>query len=192
MDDFLHNLRSGKLKQQDRSRRGFDNYKGPQRRAGADRRNDYHKKGKPDHLEIIKEALNKIVKSREKMADAYEARSVIEERKAAALEAISKDLSVFLSAGELSEKTPALPDVDQMPEKKPKTPVKKQKAIDKTAVQLADDDKQMVFEMISTLREKKESWEQIARHLESENIPTLSGKGKWRGQVAKKLYDKIA
>jgi hypothetical protein len=45
MDDFLHNLRSGKLKQPDRGRRDYTDYKGPQRRAGNERRKpDYYAK----------------------------------------------------------------------------------------------------------------------------------------------------
>ena len=40
MDDFLHNLRSGKLKQSDRSNRSYGDsqYKGGQRRNAMDRR----------------------------------------------------------------------------------------------------------------------------------------------------------
>ncbi len=193
MDDFLHNLRSGKLKQHDRNRRDYDKYKGSQRRTGSERRRgDYHRKPKIDHLELIKETLAGIAKSREKFADAYASRSAVEERKAIALEDIAMNLKALLASNGLVPETPAPSQTKPAPEKPPETVADAPETAEKTARKLTDADKQPIFKMISDLRDKNESWEQIARHLESEKIPTLSGKGKWRGQVAKKLYDKMA
>ena len=41
--------------------------------------------------------------------------------------------------------------------------------------------------MIRGLREQGFSYEKIARHLEETQVPTISGRGKWRGQAVSKL-----
>jgi hypothetical protein len=98
MDDFLHNLRSGKLKQGDRSNRPYNDqqYKGggPRGRNMVDRRKGHfdNTKESTDRLNAIKEILETLVDSQKKMAEAYEARTRAEERKAVAMEVIAKNL----------------------------------------------------------------------------------------------------
>jgi hypothetical protein len=48
-----------------------------------------------------------------------------------------------------------------------------------------------VLNMICGLREEGHTYDQIAKQLEDENIPTFSGKGKWRGQTIHRLYQKM-
>ncbi|KJS33486.1 MAG: hypothetical protein VR64_01515 [Desulfatitalea sp. BRH_c12] len=98
MDDFLHNLRSGKLKQGDRSNRPYNDqqYKGggPRGRNMVDRRKGHfdNTKESSDRLNAIKEILETLVDSQKKMAETYEARTRAEERKALAMEVIAKNL----------------------------------------------------------------------------------------------------
>ena len=83
MDDFLHNLRSGKLKQQDRSNRPYNDqqYKGGQRRPMVDRRKkDYDNRESIERLAVLKEVLENLAEVQKRMAEAYEARNTVEER----------------------------------------------------------------------------------------------------------------
>jgi hypothetical protein len=97
MDDFLHNLRSGKLKQVDRSNRPYNDqqFKGGQRR-NLDRRNKPHFENK-DSANAIKEVLESLVDSQKQMTEAYQARTRAEERKARAMEVIAKNLYRMLN-----------------------------------------------------------------------------------------------
>lgn len=197
MDDFLHNLRSGKLKHHDRGRRDYSDYKGPQRRAGADRRkHEHYAKAKKENMNMVKELLETISQNNKRMADAYEARSAVEERKAAALESIAKGLAVYLKS-EKPEVEPLVDPVEAPSEeaiavKEETAPALPEEIIDIKSDRLLDADRKKVFDIISKQKDKKESWEQIARYLVSKSIPTLSGKGKWRGQVVKSFFNKIA
>lgn len=95
MDDFLHNLRSGKLKQGDRSNRSYNDpqYKGGPRRNTNDRRKGhYDNKESFERLNAIKEVLENLAESQKRMSEAYKARTRAEERKAKALEIIAKSI----------------------------------------------------------------------------------------------------
>lgn len=95
MDDFLHNLRSGKLKQGDRSNRAYNDpqYKGGPRRNTMDRRKGhFDNKESFERLNAIKEVLENLTESQKRMAEAYKARTRAEERKAKAMEIIAKSL----------------------------------------------------------------------------------------------------
>ncbi|MDA8138120.1 MAG: hypothetical protein M0036_05635 [Desulfobacteraceae bacterium] len=109
MDDFLHNLRSGKLKQGGGNRPYNDpQYKGGARRNPMDRRNKGHHDNKEstERLNAIKEVLENLDKTQKKMADAYIARTRAEERKARAMEILAKNLYKMLN--------PNAQDVDQL------------------------------------------------------------------------------
>jgi hypothetical protein len=110
MDDFLHNLRSGKLKQQGGGNRPFNDpqYKGGARRNPMDRRNKVHHDNKEstERLNAIKEVLENLDKTQKKMAEAYIARTRAEERKARAMEILAKNLYKMLN--------PNAQDVDQL------------------------------------------------------------------------------
>ncbi len=95
MDDFLHNLRSGKLKQSDRSNRpyGDQQYKGGPRRNTMDRRKGhFENKESFERLNAIKEALEVLADTQKRMGEAYQARTRAEERKARAMEVLAKSL----------------------------------------------------------------------------------------------------
>jgi hypothetical protein len=97
MDDFLHNLRSGKLKHPDRSNRPYSDpqYKGGQRRNVMDRRKK--ELDAFERLGAVKEVLESISETQKHMVQAYEARTKAEERKARALEVLAKNLYRMLN-----------------------------------------------------------------------------------------------
>lgn len=100
MDDFLHNLRSGKLKQQDRSNRPYNDpqYKGGQRRPMMDRRKkEFEAKESLERLTVLKEVLENLAESQKRIAEAHEARNLVEERKANAMEILAKNLYQMLN-----------------------------------------------------------------------------------------------
>jgi hypothetical protein len=100
MDDFLHNLRSGKLKQPDRQNRpyGDQQYKGGPRRNMMDRRKrEADHKESFDRLNAIKEVLESLAETQKRMAEAYQERTRTEERKARAMEVLAKNIYRMLN-----------------------------------------------------------------------------------------------
>jgi ribosomal protein L20 len=49
------------------------------------------------------------------------------------------------------------------------------------------DHRSMLKQRVMEMRENGSSYSQIARTLQNENIPTLSGKGKWHPQTVQRL-----
>lgn len=232
MDDFLHNLRSGKLKQQDRSNRPYNDqqYKGGQRRPMMDRRKkDFDSKESIERLAAIKEALENLTATQKRVAEAHEARNLVEERKAYAMEVLAKNIYQMLNpnaenidalfppqSASVSSKKPfvkkesaptreeeistVLKGVDEASEVTEKTqqtmdetPGAAEGAVaDKPSHKLTPADREILYPVISRMREKGNSWERIARHIADQGYPTLSGKGHWRGVMVKNLFEKIS
>jgi hypothetical protein len=203
MDDFLHNLRSGKLKQSDRSNRSYGDsqYKGGQRRNAMDRRKK--ELDAFERLNAVKEALESISSTQKRMAEAYEARTRAEERKARAMEVLAKNIyrmvnpeakdvdGLFASdpqpiAASASEAA-ASEDSEDMAAEEEVEP-------ERTAAQsrkLNEAERQRLFVIIDRMRIAGDNWEKIARHIASQGFSTVSGKGSWRGIMAKNLYEKM-
>ncbi len=103
MDDFLHNLRSGKLKQPDRSNRQYSDqqYKGGPRRNNNNmmdrRKRDFDNKESFEKLNAIKEVLESLSETQKRMAVAYQERTRAEERKARAMELLAKNIYRMLN-----------------------------------------------------------------------------------------------
>jgi hypothetical protein len=112
MDDFLHNLRSGNLKQPDRNRRqyGDSQYKGPQRRTGSERRK---RDDNGETLSAIKDLLKSLYESQKRMTKVLDERNRTEERKARALELIAARLDKI----SLDKKSNTVQTNLQMPKK---------------------------------------------------------------------------
>lgn len=195
MDDFLHNLRSGKLKQQDRGRSYNDpQYKSGQRRGTMDRRKKELESF--ERLNAIKEVLETISETQKSMAEAYVKRTQAENRKAIAMEVLAKNLYQMLN--------PKAKDADALFAMEPATEPTTQlaKAIEEpsddiefdatsTPEKLTVEQRQELFNLIGEMRDSGSKWEQIARHIASKDFPTVSGKGIWRGVMAKNLYEKM-
>jgi hypothetical protein len=203
MDDFLHNLRSGKLKQPDRSNRPYNDpqYKGGQRRNSMDRRKK--ELDAFERLNAVKEALESISETQKRMAEAYEARTRAEERKARAMEILAKNLYRMLNpeakdVDELFAPEPQqqiAPIVEEAPAEIPdESPVIEdadKSQTDNPNHKLTEEDRQRLFVIIDRMRIAGDNWEKIARHIASQGYPTVSGKGNWRGIMARTLYEKM-
>ena len=195
MDDFLHNLRSGKLKQQDRGRSYNDpQYKSSQRRGAMDRRRKELETF--ERLNAVKEVLEAISETQKRMADAYEERTQAENRKARAMEVLAKNLYRMLN--------PSAKDVEKLFEPEPvaesfNNPPQEITApsdapqTDETSApkKLTNEQRQELFNLIGEMRDSGSKWEQIAREIAAKGYPTASGKGIWRGVMAKNLYEKM-
>ncbi len=195
MDDFLHNLRSGKLKQHDRSSRPYNDpqYKGGHRRGAVDRR----KKDLEtfERLNAVKEVLESISETQKRMAEAYEARIKAEDRKARAMEVLAmniyrminpeaKDADMLFATAEAPVAIAPAEKSDE-PVAAPESP-----AVEQTPSKLSDEDRHVLCKLIGKLRDDGYNWEKIAREIASQGYPTISGKGTWRGVMAKNLYEK--
>ena len=204
MDDFLHNLRSGKLKQHDRSNRSYNDqqYKGSQRRNTMDRR----KKGNDasEQLSAIKELLESVSETQKRIAAAQESRAKSEERKARAMEILANNIYRMFNPN--AEKMDELPVQEACP-----APAEAAEAIDGPALpdpeesetgdtrtddtisrKMTAETRKEVFDLIGKMREEGLNWEKIARSIATQGYPTVSGKGSWRGVMAKNLYEKMA
>jgi vacuolar-type H+-ATPase subunit I/STV1 len=187
MDDFLHNLRSGNLKQSDRSRRqyGDPQYKGPQRRTGAERRKRDLENGlQTGTLATIKDLLRNIHENQKRMVKAIDERNKTEDRKAKALEQIVERLDkISFEKKSNTAKTNLQMVKRDDGEMKKSAPVVLQAKVPKK--------NDGTGSMICQLRSKGFSYAKIADILEAEGIPTVSGKGRWRGQSVQRLYLKV-
>ncbi len=194
MDDFLHNLRSGKLKQHDRSNRSFNDpqYKGGHRRGMVDRR----KKDQEvfERLNAVKEVLEGISETQKRMADAYEARIQAENRKAKAMEVLAVNIYRMLNPNADNAEmlfAQQLPAESVPPNESQASPAPPEAATDKQAdTKLTPEDREALCQMIGGLRDDGWNWEKIAREIASQGYPTVSGKGIWRGVMVKNLYGK--
>jgi hypothetical protein len=190
MDDFLHNLRTGKNKPFDRNRKQFDSngYKGTERQGPNDnRRKEAFQRSPPvDHFPAIKLLLGDITDGQRRQAEIDDRRATAEERIASALERIA---SVFF------EKNLAASVAG--PETVKPARVSRPAALDaisgvvKTGIEVNDIkpgmDRESVLERIGAMRKEAFSFEKIARTLEEQGIPTFSGKGAWHSQTVSKL-----
>jgi len=187
MNDFLHSLRTGKDKRYDRTRRGPDSgpYRPNDRHNSMDKRKrgNYSKSNVAENAYVTIAKLLPPVKSLLETIVANEKDSLkIEERKTVAMETIALQLQKIAGSdnaeselvGLQNENIDNQTDVMVSTEPDESTPV-----IDSAPI-----------DMIREMRAKGFSYDKIARQLDMDNIPTSSGRGKWRGQAVSKLLKK--
>lgn len=123
MDDFLHNLRTGK--RFDRNRKPHDGkFPGPDRQRNRDSGDGALLKAiSGEHIPALKIIMEGIANNQKRVADAAERRVAAEERKADALEIIAKHIQGLFSAGsrqneEDPQVTELLPEKEPVPKKK--------------------------------------------------------------------------
>lgn len=186
MDDFLHNLRSGKLKQPDRGRRDYSDYKGPQRRGSSERRRtDYYAKVTGENFALVKDSLDNLAQQQKRIADALGTRTDAESRIADALESIAAMLGRQVGTDESS---PVKEETSDKPaDSAPATDGGEDWKI--SGQKLSDRDRPKLMQNIASMREAGQSWEKIARQMIEQAVPTVSGKGLWRGPAVKKFWD---
>jgi hypothetical protein len=206
MDDFLHNLRSGKLKQPDRTNRNFDPQFKNKRNLMDRRKREFDSKESSERLTAIKEILESVLDIQKHMAEAYDLRTKAEERKARSLEVIAKSLYHMANpqatdADDLFAKPEAIPIIedDDRPAMVGDDIMSGQRA---QVEEIPDEafenqtkpdgeNRQELMELIQTMREDGAGWEKIARQVSAQGYPTISGRGNWRGVMVKNLYEKM-
>ncbi len=178
MSDFLHNLRTGNLKRFDRPRKNYDN---PQHRHQQDRH--YNKDRKSNYQKKVHtgDQLVEIKKHLELIARITESNLKAQEKAASALERIAMVLET--AVGTRAAIPAARTDIrEPQASETAKTP----QPVEKTAEKHTNFEKNLL-ETVIELRNSGASFEKIAGELEERKIPTVSGRGKWRGQAVSKL-----
>ena len=199
-DNFLHNLRNQGNKRFDRNRnKPFDNqYRPNDRFAGRDRKGAPQRKtSDADQLQPIKRLLEGLLEQQRRLVEFGERSTKAAERQAEALESIARQFNptdavvedtpqdVSAEAAETAgtveiETEPDEPDLEA--------------SNDSDAVADAPEKpnpRQTAGELIIAQRDQDQSFEQIAQYLNDQDIPTLSGKGRWRPQSVSRLYNSL-
>ena len=212
MNDFLHSLRTNKDKRYDKSRRNYDSpsYRQNDRMNNSERKRKNAYRPQQNEQAQAYSAINKLLPTIKTLLESQnEDRKkliVAEERKAAAMESIASLLKQI--SGGAADALPVLESIESFcendacePVEDETTPVpegdgltaveqqldsKADKPAEEKAAQGTKQNQDLV-PMIKNLRKQGYSYEKIARHLEENNIPTVSGRGKWRGQAISKL-----
>jgi len=173
MSDFLHNLRTGNIKRFDRPRKNYDN---PQyRQHSKDRKGNYHKKAHTG------EQLQEIKKYMEGLTRTVEENVKVQARAAAALERIA---TVLENSSRSRSATDTAPDAAPRQPLTASQPVTEAAAEDQPA---ASDKQADLLALIRNMRSAGKTFEKIASELEQRQVPTISGRGRWRGPAVSKL-----
>ena len=187
MNDFLHSLRTGKDKRYDRTRRGNDNmpYRPGDRHNSMDKRKrgNYSKNNVAENAYVtiakllppVKVLLETIVADKKDFLE-------IEKRKTEAMESIAFYLRKLSGAG----------NGEEDPIHTPHETAEKQvdAAVLENTVEIPAPVEMTLTDTIKDMRAQGFSYDKIARQLDMDNIPTSSGRGKWRGQAVSKLLKK--
>lgn len=182
MSDFLHNLRTGNLKRYDRPRKNYDN---PQQRNQNDRNYGKDRKGNYQKKVHTGDQLQEIKKHLERIAQTVESNFKAQEKAAASLERIAVALEA--AAGIKTADTTVHPDDTVQIEAESQTVAEPAK--DPETPTLGKD---VLLATITKMRNDGVSFEKIAAELEKREIPTISGRGKWRGPAVSKLLKETA
>jgi hypothetical protein len=193
MDDFLYNLRKSveeRSKPGNRYADGNTN-RGGDRRCGMDRRNRKPQKPHSDrrgyppynrNLHEIRVLLERFVEGQAQQQAADEKRLELETRRTEALERIADSL------GELTN-TQAAGVNDPMDSFDPQ--VVAEKAGQGVTTQADEPEPDTPAALMTFLRSRGTSFEKIAQALEAKGFPTVSGRGRWRGQTVKRELKKL-
>ena len=212
MNEFLHSLRTAKDKRYERPRRQYD---GNQYNR-ADRQNPNYKKRPPyrgneilEQLPELKKFLSNVAEAQTRRATAEERKAAAEERQAAALELIAQalrpsadgqdvnapaaapvepavEVTEFLeSEAEATEPEALVSEVE--PVASPATP-ETFSQVDEPSDPAPNDEAAPCIAVILEMRNNGTSYVKIAKYLADHDIPTLSGRGQWRGQLVSKIF----
>lgn len=197
MNEFLKHLRSsGK----DRPHQPTQQHRGQQydphfqdRRTGNERRSAMSQQRQMADSGEMVEILDRISYFLEKLTD-YQAKIVdsnqrlaeAEERRNIIFESIEAHLGEFMASVteggiQLEKAEDSIPEIP-IPENLDK---KIEERIAERQAGLVD--RGMIVQMVKKMRKQGSTYEQIAKFLDEENIPTFSKKGKWHAQTIHRL-----
>lgn len=212
MNDFLHSLRGNKDKRFDRNRRTYESpsYRSNDRMNNSDKRKKGPYRSQQNEQTQAYAAINKLLPTIKALLESQteDRKKLIEaeERKAAAMESIASLLKQL--SGGATDALPVLESIESFCENDACEPVGEESSlVPKDAEMQADEQgvdteeekpaaevgqqtamqRDKLVLRIQALREQGFSYEKIARHFEENQIPTISGRGKWRGQAVSKL-----
>ena len=172
MSDFLHSLRSGKFKRPDN--RSY-NDRGSNRRSENDRR-----QGAQLQLAAVEQITASVKDAFADLKVVLEDIAANQNRLGDGIESIAEILKQSLQN-----------DFEPMADKQGGLAAGSETDVwadsSKQAENAENIDNEQLLEQILDLREKGVSYDKIAQQLESEGVPTISGKGKWRGQTVSRL-----
>lgn len=202
MDDFLYNLRksvedrsrSGRRHTDSKSRRGDD------RRCGMDRRDRKPQKHHNDRrsynphnrtMNDIKQLLEKLLGNQAHQRSMDEERLKLETRRTEAMERIA-DLLERASGAPVEEGPDVTANAEAGVESQVAETSKTQVDKPSPAAKVSTAGKRLTAgELMMSLRAAGKSYEKIAQALEEKGIPTVSGRGRWRGQTVKRELVKL-
>ncbi len=212
MNDFLHSLRNNKDKRFDRNRKSYDSpsYRSNDRMNNSDKRRKGPYRPQQNEQTQAYAAINKLLPTIKTLLESQteDRKKLIEaeERKATAMEAIASFLKQL--SGGTNDALPVLESIESFCENDACEPVGEESSLESQDAGMQADDQGVdaqeekpageagqqtamqrddLVSMIQALREQGLSYEKIARHFEEKEIPTISGRGKWRGQAVSKL-----
>lgn len=180
MNDFLQSLRNGTIKRQDRHRKQFDNpqYRNNDRSGNRDKRSNPRK----SHGGVDFGEIKKLLQS---LNDNAELSRIAQERTAEAMERIARSLQVMARDDLMAPETGAAADPVAAAPAPPQDPPADADDSELDNEALRD----RVAAIVRDMRQAGNSFEAIARHLNSQSLPTLSGKGSWRAQNVSRVYN---
>ena len=178
MKEYYPGNLGGNDKRYIRSQRGYDS---PLTKdmSGNQRRNGFHrKKSGPDinteafneALKIIKERLQHISDTQDRMAALQEKSLLAEERQAEAMERVAACVTQLIDASSAPETKADMPENTRQTEE----------AVDKEGPS--------AFETIKHMRDSGVTFGKIADHLNGEGIPTITGADLWNRMSVSKYY----
>lgn len=180
MSDFLQNLRNN-AKRQERNRRGYDNhnYQNQDRRQRDSRNGNTQRKGNyGGDPNLIKKALEEMTEAQKRVVATNQELISLEKRKVSAIEEIAALLQNILPG-----QAPAIP-LQAVAQAVSETPAEPVAAVKETSPK---HDRSSIVRKIQKLRKEKMSYDKIASYLTTNGVPTLSGRGQWRGQTILRL-----
>lgn len=181
MNDFLKSLRTNKDRRFDRNtRRPYNNgnaygQRGNEKHVNGNVKKSHHKSVDMERITaLVEEAIPSIQSLLERIANAGERWSLAEERKTDAIQQLAEAL-----AGAIQTGTVGIPVAVQAP-----VIASQETAPDRPVNRLP---REAVLDIIYSMRDGGATYGEIAAHLENDNIPTFSGKGKWHAQTVHRV-----
>ncbi len=204
MSDFLHNLRTGNMDKQryTRNKRPVSNSANYNdvldRRAGNERRDLYSKKQPQQNtiypllekaVAILKISLEDISDNQKALMEISEQRAAAEIRKAKALEAIA-ELIDYKFSERVDATSQNIPEEEIEEEIQAKSDRNNEKVIIPQThfdFESKKTNRNKIIEIIIKMRQADATYGEIASHLENQNLPTFSKRGKWHAQTVHRI-----
>lgn len=207
MNDFLQSIRNGNFSKDNRQRynqqkprRNYDNGNGNYNKGNTNERKFRPRNETPvndETLKSIKSALETIALNQTSSIEIATRRAEAEERKAAAFEFIASNFGDFTPVKPEKVETVAaivkseIERVHEEPEENitEQAPLKSYEIFKNTPQREMNKDE--ILSMILSMRNDGSTYNEIASHLVSLDLPTFSGRGKWHAQTIHRLCQSV-